>query len=249
MPTRRLLLQTLSAFSAYALLRETHLRAAPRRSADVAAWLRRQDDMAAGLAAGSLKPTQWQDGVEELARTIDIDALLDATRHAEVRENGRGSDNDPLRRSIVFKDSQGRRRHLHYGVALFTFGRDNVITPHGHRHMASAHMVVAGALRLRNFDRLRDEGQAMVLRPTVDAIVRAGDVSTMSADRNNVHWFVPVSDSAMTFDLIVDHLDPGEPGFRIDPVDPLRARRLDDGTLLAPIIGFDESSRRYTREV
>lgn len=71
----------------------------------------------------------------------------------------------------------------------------------------------------------------------------------MSAARNNVRGFVPVSDSALTFDLIVEHLDPGPPGFRVDPVDPLRARPLADGSLLAPIIGFDESSRRYERDV
>jgi hypothetical protein len=249
-PTRRSFLQqSLSSFAVYALLRETRLRAAPARSSDVAHWLRRQEDMATALAHGTLRPVQWQDEVERLAREIDVDALRDAIGHADLRDDGRGSASDPFRRSIAFRDEDGRRRRFRYATALFAFDRDNVITPHGHRHMASAHMVLEGSLRVRNFDRLRDEGHSMVLRPTVDAIVRAGDISTMSSERNNVHWFVPVSAKAATFDVIVTDLDHGQPAYAIEPVDPLRGKRLDDGSLLAPIIDFDASSRLYTRDV
>ncbi|MFL5239622.1 MAG: hypothetical protein ACJ8EL_18900 [Rhizomicrobium sp.] len=36
-----------------------------------------------------------------------------------------------------------------YGAALFSFNRDTVITPHAHKHMASAHMVIEGKVRIR----------------------------------------------------------------------------------------------------
>lgn len=117
---------------------------------------------------------------------------------------------------------------------------------HGHRHMVSAHLVVAGRFRVRNFDRLGDVGDAMRLRPTRDHVVGLGAVSTMCAERDNIHWFVPQRGPATTFEMVVSGLDPGAPDHLIQAVDPLRARREADGTLIAPIIGFADSSRRYT---
>jgi hypothetical protein len=115
--------------------------------------------------------------------------------------------------------------------------------------MVSAHMVVAGRFRVRNFDRLRDEENAMVIRPTRDYVARVGDVSTMCSARDNIHWFVPQGGPATTFDVVVSDLDPGQPSYDIKAIDPVRGRRLADGTIAAPIIGFDEASRRYTAEV
>src|SRR5262249_22801513 len=141
------------------------------------------------------------------------------------------------------------RRKLGFGAALFVFGRDSVITPHAHRHMVSAHLVVEGAFRVRCFDRLRDEDGAIVIRPRSDATVGLGDVSTMSSPRGNVHWFVPLSERAMTFDVVVSGLDRGAPPHVIEAVDPVRGERLPDGTIRTPILSFEESSRFYTREI
>ena len=101
---------------------------------------------------------------------------------------------------------------------------------------------------MRNYDRLGDEQGAMRLRPTRDYVASLGQVSTMCAERDNVHWFVPVGGPAATFDVVVSGLDAGAPDHLIQAVDPLRATAAD-GTLLAPIIPFAESSRRYTADI
>ena len=61
-----------------------------------------------------------------------------------------------------------------------------------------------------------------------------------------MHWFVATTDTAFTFDAVVDNLDPsmGQPYF-IDLVDPSGAEKLTDGTLRARRIGWDESLRLY----
>jgi hypothetical protein len=115
--------------------------------------------------------------------------------------------------------------------------------------MVSAHMVVEGAFRVRNFDRVRDEDGAAVIRPTVDARMRVGDVSTMSRARNNVHWFVPLAARSTTFDVIVSGLGGARPSYVIEPVDPVRGTALPDGTIRAPFLTFAESTQFYTRDV
>ncbi|HET9485177.1 MAG TPA: hypothetical protein VFO79_14545 [Xanthomonadales bacterium] len=245
MTTRRdFLSASLGAFALYALVGEA-ARARAGAPFDTAAWIRRHDAIAKALAAGELAPLAWQREVEALARGIDVAALAAHVAASEQRAVGNGMPSDPQKRLVWFRDASGARVNAHYGAALFRFGRDDVITPHGHRHMVSAHLVIEGRLRVRNYDRVGDEDGAMLLRPTRDAALGVGDVSTMSSARDNVHWFVPASGVATTFDVIVGDLTPGAPSYVIEAVDPLAAERRADGTLRAPIITFAAASVKY----
>jgi hypothetical protein len=235
----------LASFVAVALVREARAAGA-RGSASVRRWIDGQQDIATALAAGRISGVTWSAEVERLAREVDVAALMAVVNGAGLRPAGTPFGNDPQKRFVSFLDAEGRSRRLAYGAALFDFRAHNVVTPHGHRHMVSAHLVVAGRFRVRNFDRLGDEAGAMRLRPTRDYVAGTGLVSTMCGERDNVHWFVPQGGAASTFDVIVSGLDPGAPDHLIQAVDPLRARRAGDGTMIAPIIGFAEASRRYT---
>ncbi len=234
----------LAAFAAVALAREA--RAVPVPAGPARRWIDGQQDLALALAEGRIVGRQWASEVERLGREIDVGTLMAEVRRSALAAAGRGSHNDPHKRFVRFLDAQGQARRLAYGAALFDFAPENVITPHGHRHMVSAHMVVGGRLRVRNFDRLGDRDGAMLIRPTRDYVAHLGQVSTMCAERDNVHWFVPVGGAAMTFDIVISGLDAGAPDHVIQAIDPLNARAAAGGVLLAPIIGFEEASRRYT---
>ena len=138
---------------------------------------------------------------------------------------------------------------LDYGAATFTFGPESVITPHAHEHMASAHIVVAGKVRIRTYDRIGQEGGSLIIRPTGDHVGQPGSGAAMTVARDNVHWFTPVTQSAMTFDVIIDGLDHGQDDYLIQPLDPLRGKHRPDGDIVAPIISFEESMARYTAHV
>lgn len=239
----------LAAFPVYALLAEfVPARAAVARSDAARRWIGRQDEIARALSRGEIAPHQWRQEVEALSRSVDLDQLMAEINRSRIRVAGRGQPNDPIKRTIRFRDDTGTPQRLGYAAALFNFDRQNVITPHGHRHMLSAHLVVEGAFRVRNFDRVRDEDGAMILRPGIDTTIRRGAVSTIGPERDNIHWFVPRSERATTFDIIVTGLGPEQPRYVVEPVDPLRGTRLPDGTLRAPILDFEESSRFYTAD-
>lgn len=238
----------LPAFTVFALLGEARAQAPQRRGA-VARWIDSQDEIARALSGGTMTGRQWALEVERLGRTVDVAEVMAEVGRARVTPAPAGSTNDPRKRFVRFLDADGTPRRLNYGVALFDFDPHNVITPHGHKHMVSAHMVVAGAFRVRNFDQLRDDGEAMVIRPTRDYVARLGQVSTMCSERDNIHWFVPQGGPATTFDVVVSGLDAGRPDHEIRAIDPLGGERLADGTIRAPIMSFADSSRRYTADV
>jgi hypothetical protein len=142
------------------------------------------------------------------------EALAAELRRARLRDAGAAFGHDPRKRFVKFLDGNRQPAKVAYGAALFAL--DSEITPHAHKHMASAHLVLGG--------------KAAAMISAVD----------------NVHWFVARSHKAMTFDVIVDGLDPGEEDYAIQPVDILGGERRADGTIRAPLLSFEESSKRYT---
>jgi hypothetical protein len=112
--------------------------------------------------------------------------------------------------------------------------------------MVSQHLVLQGEMRGRHYQRLRDEDGHLTVRPTIDRVFRPGDFSSISDQRDNVHWFVTSSERAYTLDAIVDNLDRKHPyRFHIDFVDPERAEPQRDGSVRMPRIELDECLRRY----
>ncbi|MES2451961.1 MAG: hypothetical protein V4610_15485 [Pseudomonadota bacterium] len=236
-----------SAFVAVALASEVAV-ARPLRRVSARDWIDRQDELGRALKRGEIKPADWMAGVGQLAREIDVAQLMAEVDHARVGAFSVPPTNDPRKRSVRFIDDKGEPRRLIYAAALFDFSPANVITPHGHRHMVSSHLVVAGCFRVRNFDRIRDEEHAMIIRPTRDAVASVGTLSAMSADRDNIHWFVPQGGPARTFDVIISGLDAGQPDYDIQAIDPLGGKRMRDGSIVAPIMTFEDASAKYTNK-
>jgi hypothetical protein len=238
----------LAAFT-LALLGQEVVAAAPQQRMAARDWIERQGELARALKGGQIAPLQWMAEAERLAGEIEVAELMAEVNKAQVTQQALLPTNDPRKSSIRFLDADGAPRKLGYGAALFAFEPHNVITPHGHRHMVSSHLVVEGAFRVRNFDRLEDEEGAMIIRPTRDYIAATGQLSAMTPDRDNIHWFVPNGGAAMTFDVIISGIDPGEADYDIEAIDPLGGTMLADGKIRAPKIGFEAASDKYTAAV
>lgn len=245
MPTRRELLSAAIGFSVYALLREARAAVPARRADPARRWVERQDELARSLADGSLSQIQWHDAVNGLAREVDLPALAELLRRSKRREGRGGAAHDPHKRFVTFRGEGDTPVQWRYAVALFDFDADSVITPHAHQHMASAHLVLEGRLRVRTYDRLRDDASALILRPALDQIAEPGHAIAMTTARDNVHWFASRSARAMTLDLIVEGLDPGKRRYVIQPVDPLGGNEAQDGTIRTPLISFEQSAQLY----
>lgn len=238
----------LAAFTMFALLSETSC-ARPMRRMAARDWIDRQGELARALRTGELAPMKWMVEVERLAAEVDVAELMAEAGKARITSNAPLPTNDPHKRSIRFLDSSGEPRKLGFAAALFDFSPTNVITPHGHTNMVSSHLVVGGKFRVRNFDRLRDEDGAMIVRPTRDYLAETGAISTMSSARDNVHWFVPQGGGATTFDVIISEIDKAQGDTRITAIDPLGGQTLEDGSIRAPIMEFEKASDKYVATI
>jgi hypothetical protein len=245
MTTRRQFILGAPGFATFALLGEARA-AAPQDTRHAARrWLQRQDELARALAKGRVTQSQWHDQVNALAKEVDVSELAYEIRRARPRPAGDAFGHDPKKRFLTFVDDAGAAVRLSYGTAMFSFDKNSVITPHAHKHMASAHMVIEGKVRIRTYDRIADEDGAILILPTADVVAQAGEAAAMTTDKDNVHWFAARSDRAMTFDVIVDGLDKGQERYVIQPLDPVGGNHLRDGTISAPLLTFEESAKRY----
>ncbi|HZW87851.1 MAG TPA: hypothetical protein VFF12_02125, partial [Myxococcaceae bacterium] len=63
----------LGAFTAYALLAELASGRAARRTSSTRSWLDRQEELARGLAGGTIDSESWRREVESLGREADVE--------------------------------------------------------------------------------------------------------------------------------------------------------------------------------
>jgi hypothetical protein len=244
--SRRDFVISTTALCIYALLREARAAIPTSSSIPASRWIVRQDELARGLASGTISQIEWYNAINALAKQVDVDDLSRTIRRATTLSTRTPLGHEPLRRFIALRDEQDVMVHLAYGVALFEFNANSVIAPHAHKHMASAHMVVEGKVRVRTFDRVRDEEGALIIRPSNDEIADVGHAAAMTPEKDNVHWFASRSDRAMTLDVIVKDLDKGQKPYEVQPVDTINGTVLPDGTIRTPLVSFEQSRKIYS---
>jgi hypothetical protein len=203
----------------------------PTRSAAEDVFARALDASRA-LAEGRISPTSWQDvmesvfrgaSAEEIARSIGVDALV-----SRAPEAIRGAAVVPFLASLP----EGPRP-TGFVTKLFVLRAGRANPPHAHDNMVSMHFVLRGRFRVRHYDRVRDEPGGIVLRPTIDRVLGPGEATSISDQRDNVHWHVAETDGNL-LDVLCAGLLEHPTDTRL--VDPVRADVLDGGLLRAPLV-------------
>ena len=249
--SRRAILQSVVASTVlFAALDRTRAWARAKPS-NLDRWARNLVDLNDGLARKAIGVTEWQDQVatlnrsvpvEEIVRYLDIDRITRAFRYPTLLAEFA----DPVLPLGVLPT--GRRRQ--WFVRVFGMRRGGAIIPHVHNNMVSAHLVVSGAFHARTHDRVKDQADAVLLRPSLDLVIGAGDVITMSDQRDNQHWLVAQADRSMTFDVgVVDLPASWSYGHKANAnhmvfVDADRTPERD-GLVVAPVMTFQACAARY----
>lgn len=117
--------------------------------------------------------------------------------------------------------------------------------PHGHNNMASAFLILEGDFHGRHYDRLEDEKEHIIIRPTIDRTFTVGGCSTISDETDNVHWFRAKSDGAYILNIHVLGIDkaatPTTGRVYLDP----NGEALSDGRIRVRRIGYTEVHDLY----
>lgn len=244
--SRRRFLQQVAAFAVMAGCAPL-LRADPRLAgaADAREWLQRVEALSQRLRSGAIASTDWRREIDALNAASTPDEFLPHLQFDRALQAMRREGKDPSKTFIKLAEADGSLSKAAFAVAYFVFAKGQVITPHGHRGMVSAHAVVRGRLRARTYDRLARDGDALLLKPRLDTRAGPGFSAAISATEGNVHWFVAEDDTSATLDVIVQDIDANGRDFAIELVDPLAAKPDARGTLRAPLISWEQSSARF----
>jgi hypothetical protein len=206
-----------------------------------ARWLAELDSLGRDLKGKKLSQLSWQEKVEQLLAQVDLPELLtfidfDKLRQTELKQRGEQS----LR--FKFPEVEGLPTQLVFGHQMFALGKGWSVAPHGHDNMATAFLVPKGDFHGRHYERSQDEGKTMIIRPTMDQPFGPGEYSTISDQKDNVHWFTATSETAFLFNIHILGVKPGRSGrVYIDP----HGEKLSDGRLRVRQLSAQEAYRLY----
>jgi hypothetical protein len=210
-----------------------------------AAWLAELNQASQDVKGQPLKQVQWQEKIEALNNKIDLADLMKfldfekLIRDVPFAERGERS----LRPKLP--KVEGLPTDLVFGHQIFALKKDRSVVPHGHNNLASSFLILKGDFHGRHFDKLEDEGDSMIIKPTIDRTFSPGEYSTVSDFRDNVHWFTATSDTAFIFNIHVLNLQTGNGrrGGRVY-IDP-NGEKLSDGRIRAAKLKSSEAFRRF----
>ena len=195
-------------------------------------WLGEVEAISRAMKRRQAKQTEWQQKIGEIFQRVDLPDFLRAidfhalSKKMTLPDEGEGAISiDPPRRAGLPKE---------LGFLMFIYGmkQGRAIVPHCHRNMTSMHMLIGGQLHAWHFDRVQDEAQHLIVKPTLDRALTSGEASTISDDKDNVHWYKATSEAAFTFNVGVYEIDPTlKFSGRQFYLDPARGEKLGDGTM------------------
>jgi hypothetical protein len=208
-------------------------------------WLQNLHGRCADLRRRAIPAPVWQAEVAALLEHVPLEDLLHLIDFEQMVKRATLPDDRATTRDPVFPPLDGVPERPSYIRRVFMLAKNRAIVPHGHQNMASGHLVIHGSLRVRHFERLRDEPTHLILRPTIDRESQPGSATTVSDEKDNVHWLVATSQVAATFDVIMPGLHSDRPTRFMDFVDPREGEPLGDGTIRAPRLTPGEVFERY----
>ena len=142
-------------------------------------WLADVNQLGWDLKDKKLKQVDWQKKIEELyaradvadfLRLIDFDKL---TRNLEMVDRGAKS------LQFKFPAVEGIPDRIAWGKQIFALKKGRSVVPHGHNNMATAFLILKGQFHGRHYDRVEDEDEHMIIRPTIDRKFTVGECSTV----------------------------------------------------------------------
>lgn len=213
-------------------------------------WARELNGLGLDLRRRSLTLVQWQEHVEKLLERIELKELLQLIDFDKLTTDFQFPDLGVNTKNVRLPKLEGLPEQPAFFSKIFGLKQGRAIIPHGHKNMVSAHLVLKGEFELRHYDKVMDEADHIIMTPTIDTLAKAGDASSISDDKNNIHWFITRSDHAFTFDMIMTNIDPNfGKAYDIENIDPAEAEKLSGNLLRVKKLSVDEALRKYGKEM
>ncbi|WP_235689705.1 cupin domain-containing protein [Fulvivirga lutea] len=209
-------------------------------------WAIQLNEYCSDLKKRSITVTEWQSFIAKLYNKIELTELLKFIEFEKLTQGFDYPDLGVNTRKVFFPKLSGLPEKTVFVKKIFGMKKDRAIIPHGHSNMASAHLILQGEMHLRHYEKLGQEDQNLIIKPTIDRIAQIGDNSSISDEKDNVHWFVANTDTAFTFDVIM--LDLNNKPYDIHNLDIYEKQDLHNGTLRVPMLDVNTALTKYGKQ-
>ena len=208
-------------------------------------WLKELNAISKDVVDHKSKDVEFQAALERLYAKVDLASLLKTLDFDRVAKGLDLPDKGARSLPVEYRNVAGLSTKLVYGRQIFAMKKGRSVVPHGHDNMATGFIVLSGNLRGRHYDRVEDQKDHYLIRPTIDRTFKPGEFSTVSDHKDNVHWFTAESESAFLFNIHVNHTNPENP---LSPgrvyVDPM-GEKVSGGLIKAPKLTYGKVNRLY----
>jgi hypothetical protein len=208
-------------------------------------WVAEMEQVTRALRDGMLKPIEWQRQIETLLARVQLSDLLRAIDYERLAKAAVFPADHESAEEVNLSKIEGLPSELSFAPFFYAMQKGVAIVPHGHRNMTSMHMVLKGKAHGWQYDRVADEAQHLIIQPTQDKLLVPGDVSTISDEKDNVHWFKAMTEPVFMFNIGVFGVNPGASFTGRDYVDPVRGEKMKDGLIRAKRLNVDEAYKLY----
>ena len=208
-------------------------------------WLIEMEHTTQELRQGKVKPFEWQQQIESLLSRVELKDLLSAVDFDRLVKTTIFPEDHESAEDVDFSQNEGLPAKLSFAPYFYAMKKGVAIVPHAHRNMASMHMMLKGQAHGWQFERVSDEAQYLTIKPTIDKVLNVGAVSTISDQRDNVHWFKALSEPVFMFNIGVFRINPSAAFTGRDYIDPLGGEKLKDGLIRARRIEMKEAYELY----
>ncbi|HEY0079019.1 MAG TPA: hypothetical protein VGB73_10265 [Pyrinomonadaceae bacterium] len=208
-------------------------------------WLAEVEEMSAALKGGKLSHAAWQQKVEELFGRLALPDLLRSIDYTNLSKAPLFPEDHESALPLEFPQVEGLPEELAFVPMFVAFKKGRAIVPHGHLNMTSMHMLIDGQVHARHYDRREQTDTHLFIEPTLDATFKPGDLSTVSDERNNIHWFKATSNTVFMFNVAVFGIDKSRGFSGREYIDPLGGEKLGNGLIRARRLEGKEAFKLY----
>lgn len=206
-------------------------------------WVTQLNEYCQDLKTNTISGKEWQSKVDLLYNRIELSEIVKFIDLDKLTQNFNFPDLGVTTKPVTFPNISDIPSNVIFVKKIFGMKKDRAIIPHGHSNMASAHFILKGEMHLRHYDKVAREENHLIIKPTIDKIVKPGDHSSISDDQDNIHWFVANSPTSFTFDIIM--LDLNNKPYDIHNIDIDAKEDLHNGTLRVPELDVQTALNKY----
>jgi hypothetical protein len=208
-------------------------------------WLVELHDLSRSLKDHQLKDTDFQAKLEELYKKVNLTELLGLLELDRVGRTVKFPDRGAASLGFDLSKVEGLPKRIVFGKQIFALRQGRSIVPHGHDNMCTGFIVLRGDFVGKHYDRVEDNKDYYLVKPTIDRVFKPGECSTISDHKDNVHWFKASSETGFIFNIHVMGYNPENPKSSsrvyIDP----EGEKTSGGLIVAKKITSAEAHKKY----